>query len=109
MSDPVRTDEDKKEEILERIRKSKKDEGMDYADYRGTRIGIIVYAAVAFVLVVFSVPDQMNIVYAIISLSFGWVVGGTFSYYRFTKKKIFLICAIASALVTVFNAIMALR
>jgi hypothetical protein len=43
----------------------------------------------------------MNVVNAIASLSFAWVVGGTFSYYRFTKKKFYLVCIIASSIATI--------
>jgi len=108
MYNPLGADEDKKAEILEKSRKANKDEGMEYADYRGSRIGVIVYAVVAFFLVVFSLPDKMNVVYTIASLSFAWVVGGTFSYYRFTKRKTYLICVIASVIAAISFALMAI-
>ena len=100
--------ENKKTEILAKIKKEKKDEGMENADYRGSKIGVIAYAVVAFFLVIFSIPDKMDIVNVIASLSFAWVVGGTFSYYRFTKKKSYLVCVIASAIAMVSFALMAI-
>jgi len=100
--------EKRKAEILAESKKTKKDEGMENADYRGSKIGVIVYAVVALFLVFFSIPDKMNVVNAIASLSFAWVVGGTLSYYRFTKKKSLLACAIASAIATVAFAFMAI-
>ena len=108
MNNTMGNNENKKEEILEKSRNSKKDEGMEHADYRGSRIGVIVYAIVAFFLVIFSIPDNINVVNAIASLSFAWVVGGTFSYYRFTKRKSYLICVVASAIGTIAFALMAI-
>ena len=108
MNNPVENNENKKAEILAKSRKAKKDEGMENADYRGSKIGVIVYAVVAFFLAIFSIPDKIYIVNVIASLSFAWVVGGTFSYYRFTKKKSYLVCVIASAAATVAFALMAI-
>jgi uncharacterized membrane protein len=90
----------KKAEILAKSRKAKRDEGFDYAETRGNKIGVFVYAVVAAVLMIFSFPDHADIFNAIAALSFAWVVGGTISYYRFTKKKVYLLYAIASAIVT---------
>lgn len=100
--------ENKKAEILAKSKKAKKDEGMENADYRGSKIGVIVYAIVAFFLVIFSIPDKMSIVNAIASLSFAWVVGGAFSYYRFTRKKSYLVCVFTSAISAVAFALMAI-
>jgi hypothetical protein len=102
MDDPWKTNENKKAEILEQNRRSKNDEGMEYADYRGSRIGIILYGIVALFLIVF----DRTIASAIASLSFAWVVGGTFSYYRFTKEKVYLVCTIFSAIVVVAFALL---
>ena len=107
MDEHINNNEDRKAEILARIRQAKKDEGMENADYRGTKIGVIVFAVVALFLAIGSVPDRMYIVHAIASLSFAWVVGGTISYYRFTKRKSFLVCVVASAIASVAFAIMA--
>ena len=107
MNKLVENNENRKAEILAKSKKAKKDEGMENADYRGSKIGVFVYAGVAFFLMIFSMPDNMNIVSAIASLSFAWVVGGTFSYYRFTKEKFYLVCVIASAIATIAFALMA--
>ena len=104
----VENNGNRKAEILAENKKDQKDEGMENADYRGSKIGVIVYAVVAFFLVIFSIPAKMNLVNAIASLSFAWVVGGAFSYYRFTKKKSYLVCVIASSIVTVTFALMAI-
>lgn len=106
MSNPTNNSDNKKAEILEKSRKSKQDEGLEYAEKRGNKIGVIVYAVVAAILLIFSIPDRMDIVNAIASLSFAWVVGGTFSHYRFTKKKSYLIYAIGSAIATIAYALM---
>lgn len=106
MGIPTGGDENRKAEILAKSRKSQRDEGFEYAETQGTKIGVVVYAIVACILLIFSIPGRMDIVHTVAALSFAWVVGGTYSHYRFTKKKTFLICAIGSALATVANAIM---
>lgn len=106
MSDLPNNSESKKTEILEKSRKSKLDEGMEYADLRGTKTGIVIYAIVAAVIIGFSIPDHIIVVNAIASLSFAWVVGGTLSYYRFTKKKAYLLCIIASIAATIAFTLM---
>ncbi|MCL2050257.1 MAG: DUF6442 family protein [Lachnospiraceae bacterium] len=108
MNNPMESNEAKKAAILERSRNAKKDEGMENADYRGSKIGVIIYAVVAFILIIFCIPAKMDIVNAIASLSFAWVVGGTFSYYRFTKRKIHLVCVIASGIAVIAFALMAI-
>ena len=65
MNNLVEDSEKRKAEILAESKKAKKDEGMENADYRGSRIGVIAYAIVAFFLLIFSIPDKMNIVNAI--------------------------------------------
>lgn len=100
--------DNRKAKILEKSRMSKKDEGFEYAENRGTKIGVAIYAIVAFILLVFSIPKHMEVANTIASLSFSWVVGGTFSHYRFTKKKSLLICTIASAIATIAHALMVL-
>jgi|GEM_PF-1231930 len=106
MNSPVDNKVSKKEEILEKSRKSKHDEGWEHAERRGNKIGVIVYAIVAFILIIFSVPHQMNVVNIIAALSFAWVIGGAFSYYRFTKKRIYLIGSCCAAITTIYYALM---
>jgi len=53
MSNPVENSENRKAEILAKSKKAKKDEGMEHADYRGSKIGVFVYAVVACFLVIF--------------------------------------------------------
>ena len=98
--------ENKKAEILAKSKKNGKDEGMENADYRGSKIGVIIYAVIAFFLMIFSIPDRMDIVNTIAALSFAWVVGGTFSHYRFTRDKFYLAYFIASAVAAVAFALM---
>ena len=96
----------KKEEILERSRKSGKDEGLDFAEMRGNKIGVVIFAVIAFILAVFSGPDQIKVVYTIAALSFSVVLGSTFSMYRFSKKKIYLFGIAVSAYATVVFTLM---
>ena len=106
MSNLTDVDDSKKSEILIKSRATKQDEGMEYADLRGTKTGVIIYAIVAAVLICFSIANHIIVVNAIASLSFAWVVGGTLSYYRFTKKKVYLLCVVASIAATIAFALM---
>ena len=96
----------RKEELLAKSRMAKQDEGVEYAEGRGNKIGVMIYAAVAAVLLVFSIPDRTDISGTVAALSFAWVVGGTFSHYRFTKKKSYLVCVIAAAAATIGNMLL---
>ena len=97
MHTPTDDSKNSKAGILEKSRRLKQDEGLEYAEKRGNQIGVIVYAIVAAILMVFSVPDRMDVVYTIAALSFAFVLGGTFSLYRFTKERFYLMGAVASA------------
>ncbi|MCL2718938.1 MAG: DUF6442 family protein [Lachnospiraceae bacterium] len=102
----MNNNEKQKEEILAKIRMSKRDEGMENADIKGTKIGIIAYAVISFILILFSLPDQMNIVYTIAALSFTFCFGGTVAHYRFTKNKLYLLGAVWSVIATIMFALM---
>ena len=97
MNTPTDNNNTGKMKILEKSRRLNRDEGLEYAEKRGTEIGVIVYAIVSFILMAFSIPNRMDIVSTIAAISFAFVFGGTFSRYRFTKEKFYLIGAIASA------------
>ena len=58
MSTPTDNSNSSKMEILEKSRRLKQDEGLEYAEKRGTQIGVIVYAVVAAILMIFSIPNQ---------------------------------------------------
>ncbi|MCL2108268.1 MAG: DUF6442 family protein [Oscillospiraceae bacterium] len=100
--------ENNKAEILEKAKSLNKDEGLEFAEVRGGKAGIIMSAVVGFLLILFSLPENKNVVNAIVALSFAWLAGGTFSYYRFTKKKIQLLLFILSVIATVFYFLMAI-
>ena len=105
MNNSINNKDSKKEELLEKSRSSKHDEGLEYAEKRGNKIGVIIYAIVAFILIIFSIPHQMDVVNSIASLSFAWVAGAMFSYYRFTKKKFYLIYLFCASIATVTYAL----
>ena len=47
-----------KEEILRKSRNGKRDEGVLFAEMRGQQLGIVLFATVAGVLALFSIPRQ---------------------------------------------------
>lgn len=88
-----------KEEILERSRNEKADEGMENAENQGRKIGFwafgIIFAALAMFNLFMSKTDTL---YAILALF--WVFGAAEAYvkYRFTKKKVYLVTVIAGGI-----------
>jgi hypothetical protein len=106
MNTSEKHDDSRKAEILAKSRVAKRDEGFDHAEKQGNNIGVIIYAVVAAILLIFSIPNHPNIANTVAALSFTWVLGGTISYYHFTKQRAYLICAIASAIATVTFALM---
>jgi hypothetical protein len=102
----MNNNEKRKEEILAKSRMSKRDEGMENADIKGTKIGVIAYAIISFILIIISIPNQMNVVYTIAALSFTFCFGGTVSHYRFTKNKLYLLGAVWSVIAAITFALM---
>ena len=91
-----------KEEILEKSRKSNYDEGMEHAENQGRKIGYIVFMLLFACLVIFSLVFwQIGTLYAVASLF--WVFMGVEAYakYRFSKKKVYLVTAVAGSLASV--------
>ena len=106
MSNPMESNRNRKEEILEKSRRAHKDEGVEYAEKKGVKLGVIAFAVTAFGLLIFSIPNHLNVVYAIASLSFSFCFGGAFENFRFTEKKIYLLSAIGSVIATIAFALM---
>jgi hypothetical protein len=106
MNDSTENNADRKEEILAKSRNSKQDEGKEFVEKKANRIGAVAFGVIALILLVFSVPSQMNVVNTIAALSFAFCIGGCIAPYRFTKKKSYLVGAIASAVAAIAFTLM---
>jgi len=91
-----------KEKILEISRKSKQDEGMEYAENQGRKIGYVVISALYIVLVVFSLFfGQTGTLHAMFTLFWAFVAAEAYGKYRFTGKKTFKVTVIAGSIASV--------
>jgi hypothetical protein len=86
----------KKEEILEMSRKSNSDEGMEYAENQGRKIGFFVFAILFVIIALFSLfTQQTGTLNAASSLFWAFMAAESYPKYRFTRKKAYLVSTIA--------------
>lgn len=102
----------KKEEILAKSRQSNKDEGMEYAENQGRRIGFVAFSILFAILAVLSLFFwQIGTLHAISSLFWTCVCAEGYVKFRFTKKKrylVMIICGSIAAIYAIINFILVL-
>ena len=89
-----------REEILEKSRMEKSDEGMREAENRGRKIGITAFCLMEIVIILFNFfTGQSNYV----PFAIFWAFSGTESYskYRFTGQRTFLLITILGGVASV--------
>lgn len=95
-----------KEEILERSRQSHKDEGVEYAENQGRKIGFGVFVILFAFLVIFNfIYGETNTFYAISSLFWAFMAAEAYAKYRFVKQKAYLVTAVAGSIASFFSVI----
>ena len=94
-----------KEAILEKIRQSKQDEGIEHAKTRGFKLGdMIASFGVAVPLIIFSlITNQFVTVFALGAYVFAFIFGESLAIYRFTQRKIYLAYTIGAAVFSVVS------
>lgn len=93
-----------KDEILEKSRAEKDDEGMQEAENRGRRIGEIAFCSIFIFIVLFNFfTGQDN--YAAMSMFWAFMAAQAYPKYQFTKKKVFLVTAIAGAAASIASLV----
>ncbi len=85
----------KKEDILDKSRKESNDEGKQYAENKGRRIGVAAMCIIFIIVTIYNLLEGLNN-YAVFALF--WTYFGFESYgkYRFTKGKSELVTAVAA-------------
>lgn len=84
-----------KEEILMRSRKEK-DEGMEYIENRGRKIGFTAFCCIFIFIVLFNLfTGQTN--YAVFSMFWAFAAAEAFPKYQFTGQKTFLVTTICGS------------
>ena len=83
-----------KDEILKKSRQQKNDEGMEYTENSGRKLGFTAFCFVSIFLVIFNsfIGEQS---YAIFALFWTFIAAESIPKYRFTHKKVYLITIIA--------------
>lgn len=85
-----------KEEILMRSREEK-DEGMEYVENKGRKIGIVAFYCIFFFIALFNMyTNQSN--YAILSMFWAFAAAEVYTKYQFTSRKSYLILTICGSI-----------
>lgn len=86
-----------REEILEKSRKEKIDEGMISAENRGRKIGFCVFCAIFVFIMVFNLLNGQPS-FGPKSMFWAFVAAEAYPKYCFTKNKTFLVTTIAGSI-----------
>lgn len=96
----------KKEDILAKSRQSLKDEGMEYAENQGRKIGFIAFSLLFAVLAILSLFFwEVGTLYAVSSLFWAYFSAEGYAKYRFNKKKANLIVVVFGSLAAIVSVI----
>lgn len=91
-----------KDEILNRSRQSKKDEGVEFVQNEGVRFGFYVFVIVSFLMVIFNqfIGVKSFDIFALI-----FIFGSTESMtkYKFTHKKRYIISTVVYILLCIMS------
>jgi len=93
----------RKEEILARSRRSRSDEGLEHAQLKGFKLGEYTSAAVSLPLVFFAFFTKELVLFIALGIViFAYVLGQSFTVYRFTKRKYHLAWVILCTICLVY-------
>jgi len=97
------SNDNRKEEILAKSRKSGKDEGMEYAQLKGNRLGEYTMVVAVIPIMAFTVLfGEIVAVFAVAATLLAFGFGQCLMKYRFTRRKYHLVWTVCIAIVTVF-------
>lgn len=95
-----------KEEILAKSRQSFKDEGLEYAENEGRKIGFIAFTLLfVFLIIVSLFFGETSTSYAVSSLFWAFIAAEGYTKYRFLSKKVYLITLIAGSIASVLSVV----
>ncbi|MCC0704924.1 hypothetical protein IC213_17840 [Clostridioides sp. ES-S-0049-02] len=92
-----------KEEILNKSRQSK-DEGLEYVENKGRKIGYIAFTCVFCFIVIFNAFIGQKS-YTVAALFWTFIVAESIAKYQFTRKKQYIFVATFSLIVTITSLI----
>lgn len=95
-----------KEEILEKSRESHIDEGMEYAENQGRKIGFITLTLLYSFLIIFNLFfGESSTYHAVSSLFWAVIAAGGYGKYSFLKRKVYLVIVIAGSIASVLSLV----
>jgi len=98
------SNDSRKNEILAKVRQSNKDEGMDNAKSKGSRLGEYVSSLViGLPIIIFSLlTGEIVTLMAIGAITFAYVFGQSLTVYLFSKSKSNLAWTVFSVVMTIY-------
>ncbi len=94
----------KREEILEKSRTSKEDEGVQYIENKSRKYGVIAFTTMFFIITIFNHINKIDNDIAKI-LFLAYLSAEAFGRYKIGNEKFFLVTTIASGLASVLTFI----
>lgn len=96
----------KREDILDMSRKSNKDEGIEYTENQGRRVGFLVFISIFAVLVIFNfIWGEKDTFYAMNALLWALLTGEYYGKYLFDKSKWYLFGTFAAGAASILSVI----
>lgn len=93
-----------KKEVLEKSRQSHKDEGIEYAENQGRKIGFIAFTLLFAFLIIFNLFfGESSTHHAVLSLFWAFIAAEGYGKYRFFKEKVYLVTVIAGSIASVLS------
>ncbi|SCK01813.1 Uncharacterised protein [uncultured Clostridium sp.] len=93
-----------KEEILSKSRQEKKDEGVEFVENKGRKIGFTVFTCV-YVFILACNVEMGRSSYEVNALLFTFLSSEAVLKYKFTHKNKYLIFSIVSIIITIFSLV----
>ncbi|WNS42327.1 DUF6442 family protein [Paenibacillus sp. MMS20-IR301] len=91
-----------KEEILERSRGEKRDEGKEFVSHSGRKTGVMAMVILFVILAVFSLyNNRQETTYALITMFFGYLGSESFGMYKLTHAKTDLLKTVIGCIVCI--------
>ena len=88
-----------REEILQKSRDAKQDEGFVQAENQGRRMGIVAFVCVFIFILFFSFINGQN-TYAPLTMFWAFVAAEAYPKFRFTRNKAYLLTTICASVLT---------
>lgn len=97
----------KKEEILEKSRREKRDEGKEFVLDRGRKSGALGMVIIFSILAIFNLYNKRQVTnFALLSMFFGYLGCESFGIYYITKKRMDLLKIIIGSVLSVYFFVM---